>query len=148
MLFRSHISLIKNISISVNVSRTYIFNEGYVDKLIHLVKACNVNPEQVEIEITETTALNHKEELIKILNQLKSYHFKVALDDFGSGYSSLNILKDLPIDVVKIDQEFFRTNDYTHTRSHIIIEEIITIMSFKKLFLFNRFHSLGYNFKV
>ena len=71
------------ISISVNVSRTYIFNEGYVDKLIHLVKACNVNPEQVEIEITETTALNHKEELIKILNQLKSYHFKVALDDFG-----------------------------------------------------------------
>lgn len=115
------------ISISVNVSRTYIFNEGYVDKLIRLVKACNVNPEQVEIEITETTALNHKEELIKILNQLKSYHFKVALDDFGSGYSSLNILKDLPIDVVKIDQEFFRTNDYTHTRSHIIIEEIIQL---------------------
>jgi len=63
--------------------------------LIHLVKACNVNPEQVEIEI--------------------------------SGYSSLNILKDLPIDVVKIDQEFFRTNDYTHTRSHIIIEEIIQL---------------------
>ena len=52
-----------------------------MDKLIHLVKACNVNPEQVEIEITETTALNHKEELIKILNQLKSYHFKVASAD-------------------------------------------------------------------
>lgn len=115
------------INISINVSRTYIFNEGYVAKLINLVKECKVDPKQVEIEITETTALNHKEELIKILNKLKKHHFKVALDDFGSGYSSLNILKDLPIDVVKIDQEFFRTNDYTHTRGHIIIEEVIEL---------------------
>lgn len=115
------------INISINVSRTYIFNEGYVTKLIDLVKACKVDPSQVEVEITETTALNHKEELIGILNKLKKHHFKVALDDFGSGYSSLNILKDLPIDVVKIDQEFFRTNDYTHTRGHIIIEEVIEL---------------------
>lgn len=115
------------INISINVSRTYIFNEGYVTKLINLVKECKVDPKQVEIEITETTALNHKEELIKILKKLKKYDFKVALDDFGSGYSSLNILKDLPIDVVKIDQEFFRTNDYTHARGHIIIEEVIEL---------------------
>lgn len=115
------------IKISVNASRTYIFNEGYTEKILKLVNLYGVDPQQVEIEITETTALNHKEELISILNSLKEKHFRIALDDFGSGFSSLNMLKDFPIDVVKIDQEFFRTNDYTHLRSHIIIEEVINL---------------------
>lgn len=117
----------KEISISINVSRTYLFNEGYVDQFIELIESYPIHTSQIEIEITETTALNHKEELIVILNKLKKHHFRISLDDFGSGYSSLNMLKDFPIDVVKIDQEFFRTNAYTHTRSHIIIEEVIEL---------------------
>lgn len=116
-----------DIIISINVSRTYIFNEGYLTKLKKLLAGYNISPRQVEIEITETTALNHKDELISILKQMKNDHFRIALDDFGSGYSSLNMLKDFPIDVVKIDQEFFRTTDSTHGRSHIIIEEVIEL---------------------
>lgn len=115
------------IKISINASRTYVFHEGYVDKVVRLVKLYEVDPKQVEIEITETTAVNHKEELIIILNELKENGFTIALDDFGSGYSSMNMLKDFPIDVVKIDQEFFRTNDATHMRSHIILEGIIEL---------------------
>ncbi len=117
----------RKICISINVSRTYIFNEGYIDKLLDCMNRYQVDPQQIEIEITETTALNHKEELITILNKLKKHHLRIALDDFGSGYSSLNMLKDFPIDVVKIDQEFFRTNTYTQMRSHIIIEEVIEL---------------------
>ncbi|WP_028042689.1 GGDEF domain-containing protein [Candidatus Stoquefichus massiliensis] len=117
----------QEISISINVSRTYLFNEGYLDQFIELIEAYSIHPEQIEIEITETTALNHKEELIIILKKLKKHHLRISLDDFGSGYSSLNMLKDFPIDVVKIDQEFFRTNAYTHNRSHIIIEEVIEL---------------------
>lgn len=115
------------IYISVNVSRTYLFNDGFVHQFISLVEYYDIDPDQIEIEITETTALNHKKELIQILNTFKEHKIRIALDDFGSGYSSLNMLKDFPIDVVKIDQEFFRTNSYTHERSHIILEEIIEL---------------------
>lgn len=117
----------QNIHISINVSRTYLFNEGFIDQFIALVKEYDILPEQIGVEITETTALNHKEELIEILYKLKKHHMKISLDDFGSGYSSLNMLKDLPIDVVKIDQEFFRTNQHNQIRSHIIIEEVIEL---------------------
>lgn len=117
----------KDICISINVSRSYIFNEGYIDGLLDILSKYDILPQQIEIEITETTALNHKEELISILEKLKKHHLRIALDDFGSGYSSLNMLKDLPIDVVKIDQEFFRTNTETYTRSRIIIEEVIEL---------------------
>lgn len=117
----------QKISISINVSRTYLFNEGYIDQFIELIESYPIEPWQIEIEITETTALNHKEELIMILKKLKEHHLRISLDDFGSGFSSLNMLKDFPIDVVKIDQEFFRTNTYTHNRSHIIIEEVIEL---------------------
>lgn len=115
------------VCISINVSRSYLFNEGYVDKLLNLVNKYDVLPKQIEIEITETTALNHKIELISILERLRSHHLRIALDDFGSGYSSLNMLKDYPIDVVKVDQEFFRTNSLTQQRSQIIIEEVIEL---------------------
>ena len=117
----------QNIYISINVSRTYLFNEGFIEQFIEYIESYPIDPWQIEIEITETTALNHKEELIVILKKLKEHHLRISLDDFGSGYSSLNMLKDFPIDVVKIDQEFFRTNAYTHRRSHIIIEEVIEL---------------------
>lgn len=117
----------KDIGISVNVSRTYLFNEGFIDQFIQLVLRHDIHPSQIEVEITETTALNHKSELIDILNKLRKHEIRVALDDFGSGYSSLNMLKDFPIDVVKIDQEFFKTTSSTYLRSHIIIEEVIEL---------------------
>lgn len=117
----------KEISISINVSRTYLFNEGFAEHLIELIESYPINPQQIEIEITETTAFNHQEELILILKEFKKHHLRIALDDFGSGYSSLNMLKDFPIDVVKIDQEFFRTNTFTQMRGHIIIEQVIEL---------------------
>lgn len=117
----------QDICVSVNVSRTYLFNEGFIDQFIQMVLRYDIHPSQIEVEITETTAYNHKEELIQILNQLRKHKIRIALDDFGSGYSSLNMLKDFPIDVVKIDQEFFRTTSSTYLRSHIIIEEVIEL---------------------
>ncbi|MEG0275531.1 MAG: GGDEF domain-containing protein [Coprobacillus sp.] len=117
----------KEISISVNASKTYLFNIGYVDKLVDLVKKYDINPHSIQVEITEETAVKRKSELIIVLNYLKKNGIKIALDDFGSGYSSLNMLKDFPIDVVKIDQEFFKTNIHNQEKSNIIIKEVIEL---------------------
>lgn len=115
------------VSISINVSRTYIFNHGYIDVIKALLKQYDVEPSQIEIEITETVALDRKEELIAIIKELKDMHIRISLDDFGSGYSSLNMLKDIPIDVIKLDQGFFRNERDTQKRSNIIISEIIKL---------------------
>ena len=92
-----------------------------------MIEKYNISTEYIEIEITESAYVENGSVIKDTEKAFKNAGFKILIDDFGSGYSSLNILKDLPIDVVKIDQEFFRTNDYTHTRSHIIIEEIIQL---------------------
>ena len=63
--------------------------------------------EYIELELTESVFSDNTELMLKIMNKLHEIGFKLSIDDFGSGYSSLNILKDIPADVVKIDREFF-----------------------------------------
>lgn len=117
----------KELSISINASKTYLFNVGYVNKLVELIKKYSISPKYIQVEITEETAINRKDELIRVLNHLKDNGIKIALDDFGSGYSSFNMLKDFTIDIVKIDQEFFKTNKQNQSKSNIIIKEVIEL---------------------
>lgn len=115
------------IIISVNLSRVYLFKPDFVDRLIQTVEQFDVDTSNIEFEITESVIFDRSEELQSIIKKLKRHGFSIAMDDFGSGYSSLNMLKDIPIDVMKLDQEFFRYGSGNMERSKKIIESVILL---------------------
>lgn len=111
------------ILISVNMSRVHLRDPGFVDKLSEICAAHGVSPSCIEIEITESAAYDSLDVLVDVFRQLKSYGFHISIDDFGSGYSSLNMLKDLPADVLKIDRVFL--TETNNQRANDIIGYVI-----------------------
>lgn len=98
--------------ISVNISRLHFADPNLADVINHLVDRYGVPHHLIELELTESAFLQNKQMLISTVTKLRDYGFVVSMDDFGAGYSSLNSLKDLPLDVVKLDGELFRpTNE-------------------------------------
>ncbi len=95
--------------ISVNLSRVDVYNPALCDILCGLVKKYNIPTELLELEITESAYTESAEQLISTLSTLKKLGFIVQMDDFGSGYSSLNMLNELPIDTLKLDMRFIST---------------------------------------
>ncbi len=108
------------ISISVNLSRVHLNNPHLVEDLLALTKKYNVSPNTIEIELTESIVFLNSDLLIEIMNNLKSEGFQISIDDFGSGYSSLNLLKDLPVDILKIDKTFLEEAADTNKGQSII----------------------------
>ncbi len=114
---------IANILISVNMSRVHLRDPGFVDKLQEICHTHGIEPSRIEIEITESAAYDSMDVLIEVVNDLKSRGFHISIDDFGSGYSSLNMLKDLPVDVLKIDRMFL--TETNNKRANDIIRHVI-----------------------
>ena len=94
------------IPISVNMSRYDIFNTNYVDEIEAIRRKYDVPVRFLRLEITESSAIGGTELITKVLRELHEYGYTVEMDDFGCGYSSLNILKDLDVDVIKLDMAF------------------------------------------
>lgn len=94
--------------LSVNISPKDFYFMDVAEELKSIVKEYGVAPAQLRIEITETVMMTDNENRIRILNDLKQAGFIIEMDDFGSGYSSLNLLKDMPVDVIKIDMMFLK----------------------------------------
>ncbi|WP_172959786.1 EAL domain-containing protein [Thiomicrorhabdus aquaedulcis] len=95
--------------ISVNVSSESILGVGFIEKVLKIRKEySDVNINQIEFEILETSLLQDVHLAKSILSKLRKIGFKIALDDFGTGYSSLSYLRSLPTDYIKIDQGFIR----------------------------------------
>lgn len=117
------------ISISVNLSKTYIFQEGFAKRIYEMCRQHDVDSGYLELEITESTMLDDPDKLITLVKELKSYGFMVSMDDFGSGYSSLNMLKEIPIDIIKLDQVFLKSDDQTKEKSKLIIEGIMDMIN-------------------
>ncbi len=92
--------------ISVNVSPRQLETPTFVDDLMTMVHEYNIQPENLQLEITEGTFLQESENSDGALHKLASYGFRLAIDDFGTGYSSLAYLKRLNVDVIKIDRSF------------------------------------------
>ncbi|MBD5383545.1 MAG: EAL domain-containing protein [Ruminococcaceae bacterium] len=93
--------------ISVNQSRLHLNNDDYIWRLREIVDKYNIPYEYIELELTESVFTENADLMLKTMQKLHEIGFKLSIDDFGSGYSSLNMLKDIPADVVKIDREFF-----------------------------------------
>jgi len=95
---------VEPVPISVNISRVHLTDDKFIDVLDDLVKKYDIPKRMLETEITETVENAGDEDVIK---KLKDRGYMLLMDDFGSGYSSLNMLKNTPFDVIKIDRDFF-----------------------------------------
>lgn len=96
----------RNLCLSVNISTVQIQDNNFVGIIKNVLAETNINPEQLELEITESLFIDNMDETIKILNEIKSLKVRISLDDFGTGFSSLSYLRRLPIDTLKIDKSF------------------------------------------
>ena len=96
-------------TISINISSFHIIQDDFFDTIKNILTRYNINPSLVELEITESVFLSDSDLAITRLTQLQNYGVRISIDDFGTGYSSLSYLKDLPIDVLKIDKSFIDT---------------------------------------
>jgi diguanylate cyclase (GGDEF)-like protein len=97
--------------ISVNISRLHFANPHLAEIIKDIVDRYEVPYNLIELELTESAFLQNKQIMIQTVTKLRDYGFLISMDDFGAGYSSLNSLKDLPLDVVKLDGELFRPTD-------------------------------------
>lgn len=112
------------VSISVNLSRADLEGGDVVGKIEELIEKYSVKPELLRIEITESAYMKEPEKIISMVKEFQKMGFTVEMDDFGSGYSSLNMLKDVPVDVLKIDFKFLHGAD-EKSRSPIILSSIL-----------------------
>lgn len=101
----------KPLAVSVNVSRADIYNADIVDYLYDLVTKYNLSPSRLHLEITESAYTENSIQIIDTVNRLKKLGFIIEMDDFGSGYSSLNMLNEMPIDILKLDMKFVQSED-------------------------------------
>lgn len=92
------------LTVAINLSRVELIQNGMVEKIRSTLAFYNIDPKLIEIEITETVAMNDYEKINQSLRKFKEIGIKISIDDFGSGYSSLSCLQNLPIDIIKIDR--------------------------------------------
>ncbi len=112
--------------LSVNISTVTLLEPTLIPQLLTILAETNIEAYELELEITETAILGAEEKFIEKIKQLKKVGFKVSIDDFGSGVSSLNRLCSIDADVLKLDRVFFEY-DEENEKSRIIIDEIITM---------------------
>ena len=116
----------KCVPVSVNVSRAHFVEPDLAEQIRNMVDAADARRSLIEIELTESAFFDDKKAIINTIKKLKEYGFAVSMDDFGSGYSSLNSLKDMPLDVLKLDAEFFR-GDLEDERGEIVVSGAINL---------------------
>lgn len=114
------------VSLSVNVSRKDIYKQNLPEILRGMVERYGIPPEILHLEITESAYTENPEQLIFIVEQLKKEGFIIEMDDFGSGYSSLNMLAELPIDILKLDMKFLQ-NKGEQSKNENIMSAIVEL---------------------
>ena len=92
--------------VSINQSRYLLYDPNYIIRVQEIMLKYRVPKGLIELEITETVFFNEKERMLEVMRNLKEFNMNLSIDDFGSGYSSLNLLRDIPFDVLKIDRGF------------------------------------------
>lgn len=114
---------IKNCPVSVNVSRLHLTDTVFMDYLAQTIHEAGIPKEQLELEITETIG---DEQISNMAELLKHQGYKLLMDDFGSGYSSLNILLETPFDVIKLDKKFME-NMMVSEKGRLILEYVVAM---------------------
>ncbi len=116
----------KCVPISVNFSRLHLSDSAFVEKLCKTADKYGVPHHLVEIELTETAIFENEALFTSVIDELHKAGFTLSMDDFGTGYSSLGLLKNMPIDVIKIDRSFF-VNSNDEERSKTVLNSVISM---------------------
>ncbi len=119
-----------DVILSLNISAIQYMRDEFVDSIIGIIQKYDVDPRELELEITESVLIENFKNVMEKLHILREYGIRISLDDFGTGYSSLSYIKGLPIDTLKIDKSFINTI-ITDENTRIITESIIHMV--KKL---------------
>lgn len=127
-------SEVRNLSVamSVNVSRLDIYDSRLCRKMQELVTKYDLEPSMISLEITESAYMENPQQLIDMVNELQAAGFSVEMDDFGSGYSSLNTLKDVYVDILKLDMKFLESSQ-DNARGGNILNSIIRMAHWLEL---------------
>ena len=115
--------------LSVNLSRTEVFDPELEKTLLRLISGNALKTKDLKLEVTESAYMDDAEQLVNVIQRLRDHGFEIEMDDFGSGYSSLNTISSLPIDVLKMDMKFIQNVD-EDTRSFRLIELILDIAGY------------------
>lgn len=110
---------------SVNLSRITLTHPDFLNSVQNIVEKYYIPHHYIEFEITESIFSENYSQMIHVLKQLKNLDFKINMDDFGTGYSSLTLLKDLPIDVIKLDHDFLSRSAAQDKNAACILKSII-----------------------
>ena len=106
--------------VSVNLSRTDLFDPTLKARLERLIADNGLDYRDIKLEVTESAYTENARQLLELIHGLRQLGFEVEMDDFGSGYSSLNMLSDMPIDVLKMDMKFVRNIEHSETDFRLV----------------------------
>lgn len=111
--------------ISVNVSRVNIYNPHLVEILKNLITEFQIPPYLLNLELTESAFMEDQELVMKTMSKLHQIGFKIMMDDFGSGYSSLNVLKDMEVDYLKVDMKFLQQDQEFNGKGEKVLTSVV-----------------------
>ncbi|MCC0633362.1 EAL domain-containing protein [Clostridioides sp. ZZV15-6388] len=118
---------ISPLPISVNFSRVDFFKKDFITKIVNICDKYKIPYSLIEIEITESSMFGDTDTLFEVSRSLQDIGFILSMDDFGSGYSSVNMLKNIPLNVIKLDRGFF-IDDKNIDKSQIVIKSIVSLI--------------------
>ena len=118
---------IQPVKISVNCSRVHFKKKDFFKEYISIAKTYNVPPNLLELELTESLFLEDTQQFIQVIQEIREAGFGCSVDDFGSGYSSLSIIENFPVDILKLDKTFFRHTTKDRKRTEAVISSIIVM---------------------
>lgn len=125
-------SPLKEMPISVNISRLDFYRTDLCSIFFSLIEQYQLKPQQLKLEITESAYIDEPQHVIDAIKKLREYGFTIQMDDFGSGYSSLNTLKNMPVDILKLDMKFL-TNEGDTDKGGNILHSIIRMANWINL---------------
>lgn len=122
------IEMDKAVPIAFNFSRNHLKEEDYIQKLCSIVDSYNIDHSLIIVEITETSLLEKNKSVVKGVNKIKEKGFKIAVDDFGSGLSSLSFVKNVNADIIKFDKSVM-CDESTDEKSRLILTYMIDLFN-------------------
>ncbi len=113
--------------VSINISRLHVFDSKFKDTIINLSQKYNVPPKYVPLELTESGFAENQDIIYDNMEELRKYGFKISMDDFGIGYSTMTMLRNQPVDEIKIDKGFI--DDIDDPKSRTILKHTVAMLN-------------------
>lgn len=115
------------VKVAVNVSALQFRSERFAENTLRILQHAGLQPDHLELEVTESVAMEDPDRALRLIRPLREAGVRLAIDDFGSGYSSLSALSKLPFDVIKIDQQFIRAIGRKEAHATAIVDMILAL---------------------